>query len=91
MECVSVRFSALMVVTQTRCAVPPKNNGGKYSAISRRLLGYVYFFFKQSTWYICIRMEGQTAYLKTCNGFVVKLSLYLYSGVFDQCMFAKTI
>lgn len=46
MECVSVQFSALMVVTQTKCAVPPKNNGGKYSAISRRLLGYVYFFYK---------------------------------------------
>lgn len=36
-------------------------------------------------------MEGQTAYLKTCHGFDVKLLLYLYSGVFDQCMCAKTI
>lgn len=62
------------IVTQTGCAVPPMNNGGKYSAISLcQVCQVLYFFFKnQSTWYICIRMEGLTI----CNGFVVKLLLF---------------
>lgn len=37
-----------------------------------RLGRFYIFFLKQSTWYICIRMEGLTI----CNGFVVKLLLF---------------
>lgn len=67
-----------MVVTQTGCAVPPKNNGGKYSAISLCFVRFCTFFLN-------IEVLGIFVYVWKVRQLIWKFVMALLSSFYSVC------